>query len=229
MRDYDADVALEADSRLAVAAIVDAVKPATGFTGSNAVAELRAAERAALTPLENRHIRVLDSLRNAIPDDGVIYSDMTQLAYTGYAFYACNRPRSWHFPAGYGTLGYALPAAIGGQLASPETPVTVIVGDGGFQFTLQELGTAVENKLPLAIILWNNDSLAQIRDGMKARNIPTIGVNQHNPDFVKLAEAYGCRTAEPTSFAELEAAVKAAHAADGPTVIHLREDAGFLA
>lgn len=228
VRDYDAEVAMEADSRLAVAALVEAVAPATGFTGSNAVAELRAAERAALTPLENKHIRVLDSLRNAIPDNGVIYSDMTQLAYTGYAFYQTSLPRTWHFPAGYGTLGYALPAAIGGQLASPETPVAVIVGDGGFQFTLQELGTAVENKLPLAIILWDNDSLAQIRDGMKARNIPTIGVNQHNPDFIKLAEAYGCDTAEPASFAELEAAVTKAFAGDRPTVIRLREDADFL-
>ena len=122
-----------------------------------------------------------------------------------------------------------MPAAVGGKIANPKTPVAVIVGDGGFQFTLQELGTAVENKLPLAIILWNNNSLAQIRDGMVARDIPTIGVNQHNPDFVKLAEAYGCRTAEPGSFADLEDAVKAAFTADGPTVIHLRENASFLA
>jgi 5-guanidino-2-oxopentanoate decarboxylase len=228
VRDYDVDVAMEADSKLALAAITETVAPAAGFRESNAIAELRAAERAGLSPLEQKHVRVLDSLRNAIPDDGVIYTDMTQLAYTGYAFYRSALPRTWHFPAGFGTLGYALPAAIGGKIASPKTPVAVIVGDGGFQFTLQELGTAVENKLPLAIILWNNNSLAQIRDGMIARDIPTIGVNQHNPDFVKLAEAYGCRTAEPQSFAELEAAVKAAFAADGPTVIHVQESAPFL-
>lgn len=228
VRDYDVDVAMEADSKLALAAIAEKVAPATGFKNSSTIAELRAAERNALTPLEQKHVRVLDSLRNAIPDDGVVYTDMTQLAYTGYAFYRSAQPRTWHFPAGFGTLGYALPAAIGGKSASPRTPVAVIVGDGGFQFTLQELGTAVENKLPLAIILWNNNSLAQIRDGMISRDIPTIGVNQHNPDFIKLAEAYGCRTAEPDSFAELEAAVTAAFAADGPTVIHLRENAPFL-
>jgi 5-guanidino-2-oxopentanoate decarboxylase len=229
VRDYDVDVAMEADAKLAVAALAERVSPAKGFKDSNAIAELRAAERDGLTPLEQKHVRVLDSLRNAIPDDGVIYTDMTQLAYTGYAFYRSALPRTWHFPAGFGTLGYALPAAIGGKIASPETPVAVIVGDGGFQFTIQELGTAVENKLPLAIILWNNDSLAQIRDGMIVRDIPTIGVNQHNPDFVKLAEAYGCRTAEPESFEELEAAVKTAFDAGGPTVIHLRENAPFLA
>ncbi|MCM2474233.1 5-guanidino-2-oxopentanoate decarboxylase [Rhizobium sp. CG5] len=228
VRDYDAEIAMESDSRLAVAAITEKVAPAKGFSNTNAIAELRATEREGLSPLEKKHVRVLDSLRNAMPDEAVVYTDMTQLAYTGYAFFRSMLPRTWHFPAGYGTLGYALPAAIGGKLASPETPVAVIVGDGGFQFTLQELGTAVEQKLPLAIILWNNDSLAQIRDGMIARDIPTIGVNQHNPDFIKLADAYGCRTAEPKSFAELETAVTAAHSADGPTVILLREDADFL-
>ena len=70
--------------------------------------------------------------------------------------------------------------------------------------------------------------VAQIRDGMISRNIPTIGVNQYNPDFVKLAEAYGCLTAQPESFEELEMAVKTAFEAKGPTVIHVRESADFL-
>jgi 5-guanidino-2-oxopentanoate decarboxylase len=228
VRDYDAEVAIHADARLAVAAILAAVTPQSDLAAKDAVVKLRAAERGALSPLENKHIRVLETLRKALPDDGVIYSDMTQLAYTGYAFFAVHHPRSWHFPAGFGTLGYALPAAIGGKIASPGTPVVAIVGDGGFQFTLQELGTAVENRLPLAIILWNNDSLAQIRDGMKARNIPTIGVNQHNPDFIKLAEAYGCHAVEPSSLDDFHAAIDQAFRADRPTLIQLREDARFL-
>ena len=103
-----------------------------------------------------------------------------------------------------------------------------LVGDGGFQFTMQELGTAVENRLPLAILLWDNDSLAQIRDGMKARGIPTIGVDQLNPDFIALARAYGCATAEPTSLAEFESSLTTAFAGDRPTLIQLREDAPFL-
>ena len=163
-----------------------------------------------------------------MPDDGIVFADMTQLAYTGYAFYPCEKPRQWFFPAGYGTLGYALPAAIGGKIAAPERPVMVMVGDGGFQFTLQELGTAVEQQLPMAIILWNNDSLAQIRDGMISRAIPTIGVNQYNPDFLKLAEAYGCHTVSPDSLEALQDAVRQAHRADRPTVIEVRESAAFL-
>lgn len=229
-RDYDVEIAIHADADVALRAILATLPEASGgFTGSDAIAKVRDEERLALSPLECMHVKVLDALKEALPADGMVFTDMTQLAYTGYAFYRSDRPRQWFFPAGYGTLGYALPAAIGGQLAAPRRPVAVIVGDGGFQFTLQELGTAVEQKLPIAIILWNNNSLAQIRDGMIARNIPTIGVNQHNPDFLKLADAYGCRTAKPDSLTAFTAAVAKAFTADGPTVIELCEDAPFLA
>jgi 5-guanidino-2-oxopentanoate decarboxylase len=231
VRDYDAAVALQADASLALQAIVEQLR-ADDFNGTGIptaeVTAVRAAERAALRPIEQQHIEVLEALRAAMPADGIVFADMTQLAYTGYAFYPCEQPRQWFFPAGYGTLGYALPAAIGGKIAAPERAVMVMVGDGGFQFTLQELGTAVEQRLPMAIILWNNDSLAQIRDGMISRDIPTIGVNQHNPDFLKLAEAYGCLTARPDSLAALQQAVRDAHQAQLPTVIEVRESAAFL-
>src|SRR5581483_1035159 len=113
--------------------------------------------------------------------------------------------------------------------AAPHRPTVAMMGDGGFLFTLQELATAVEQKLPLAIVLWNNDSLAQIRDGMKARGIPTIGVNQLNPDYVALAKAFGCRTATPESLPAFEQALRGAFAADRPTLIEMREDAPYLA
>jgi 5-guanidino-2-oxopentanoate decarboxylase len=231
-RDYDAAVAIAADARTTVAALLIALGEAgdnrQGFLGREEIALLRRTEREKLTPLERKHVRVLESLRRALPAEGQVFTDMTQIAYTGYGFFACQRPKSWFFPAGYGTLGFALPAAIGGQLAAPSRPTVVLVGDGGFQFTLQELGTAVENRLPIGIVLWNNDSLAQIRDGMKARGIPTIGVNQFNPDFIALARAYGCRTAIPQSFDEFESSLSNAFAADRPTLIEMREDAAFL-
>jgi 5-guanidino-2-oxopentanoate decarboxylase len=234
-RDYDTAVAIAADARASLAALVAGLGEAPGekanhrgFLGTDEIARLRQAERAKLTALEQKHVKVLDALRRALPEAGQVFTDMTQIAYTGYCFFPCRRPRSWFFPAGYGTLGFALPAAIGGQLAAPERPTVALMGDGGFQFTQQELGTAVENRLPLAIVLWNNDSLAQIRDGMKARGIPIIGVDQLNPDFIVLARAYGCATAEPKSLAEFEASLTAAFAGDRPTLIQLREDAAFL-
>jgi 5-guanidino-2-oxopentanoate decarboxylase len=237
-RDYDSAVAIRADAKASLVAIGAALdklgapkdsKGAPGFKGGNEIAECRAAERAKLTPLEQKHIKVLEALRRAVPKDGIVFTDMTQIAYTGYGFYRCFDPKTWFFPAGYGTLGFALPAAIGGQLAAPTRPVVAMMGDGGFLFTMQELATAVEQKLPLAILLWNNDSLAQIRDGMKARGIPTIGVNQLNPDYIAVAKAFGCKTAQPNTLADFERALQDAFAADRPTLIEMREDASFLA
>jgi 5-guanidino-2-oxopentanoate decarboxylase len=232
-RDYDTAVAIRADagsSLVAIASALDALgAKGPGFKGNNEIAECRALERSRLSPLEQKHVKVLEALRRGVPRDGMVFTDMTQLAYTGYGFYAAFDPKTWFFPAGYGTLGFALPAAIGGQLAAPKRPVVALMGDGGFLFTLQELGTAVEQKLPLAIVLWNNDSLAQIRDGMKARNIPTIGVDQLNPDYITVAKAFGCKTAQPASLADFERALQEAFAADRPTLIEMREDASYLA
>ena len=232
-RDYDSAVAIRADAKASLVAIGAALDKLgaknTGFKTGNEIAECRAAERAALSPLEQKHIKVLEALRRAVPKDGMVFTDMTQIAYTGYGFYRCFDPKTWFFPAGYGTLGFALPAAIGGQLAAPKRPTVAMMGDGGFLFTMQELATAVEQKLPLAILLWNNDSLAQIRDGMKARNIPTIGVDQLNPDYIAVGKAFGCRTAQPNSLADFEKALQDAFAADRPTLIEMREDASYLA
>ena len=105
----------------------------------------------------------------------------------------------------------------------PDRAVAVIAGDCGLLFTVQELATAVEQRLPLAIVLWDNSCLAEIRDGMAVRGIPEIGVHPRNPDFIKLADSFGCATAEPQNAAALEAAVRAALEASGPTLIRLEE------
>ena len=223
--DYDPEIAMCADSAAALQCVMSHLPESKtqGFHGTDDIQTLRAVERDKLAPLEKAHIPVIDAIRRAIPKEGVVYTDMTQLAYTACAVYPCHTSNTFHFPAGFGTLGYGIPAAIGGKIASPDTPVAVFVGDGGFQFTLQELGTAVENELPMAIILWDNNSLAQIRDGMISRDIPTIGVNQFNPDFTALAKAYGCHVEEPNDLPSVEVAVKAAFGRNRPTVIRLRE------
>lgn len=233
VQDYDNALAIVGDAGAALDGIADVIEelglePASTLADGSDVVRVRAAEREALTPLEEKHIRVLEALRRGLPDDGMVFGDMTQIVYTAYAFFPTELPRRFFFPAGYGTLGFALPAAIGGQLAAPDRPTVVLAGDGGLLFTVQELATAVEQKLPMAIIVWNNSSLAQIRDGMRRRNIPEIGVNQLNPDYGMLAQAFGCRLSRPDSLTAFEQALTAAFAADGPTVIELNEDAPFL-
>ena len=178
--------------------------------------------------LERGPVNRLRDLRSLLPPDTIMFGDIAQLVYTGSAVMPTDRPRTWFYPAGLGTLGCALPGAIGAKIALPDRPVIVLVGDGGFLFTIQELATAVEEALAIPIVLWNNDSLAMIRDGMIKRGISQIGVNPKNPDFMKIAEGFGCHGVRPDSLASFASAADKALQASVPTVIEIREDADWL-
>jgi 5-guanidino-2-oxopentanoate decarboxylase len=167
--------------------------------------------------------RLLAAVRAAIPDDVAVFTDMTQAAYLGNYAFATDKPGTWFHPSGYGTLGYALPAAIGALVAQPARPVVALAGDFGIQFTSQELATAVELKLSLPIVIWNNSALGQIRDDMIAAGIPPTGVVGHNPDFLALARAYGAHAERARGPAELTAAIESARLRPGPTVLEAVE------
>ena len=164
---------------------------------------------------------VADAIKAALPDGTMIYSDMTQFAYAAKEFWDMDRPGHWHHPTGFGTLGYALPAAIGGAVARKGKPTMAIAGDYGFQYTIQELGTAVELGLSLPILVWDNGKLGEIEDSMVRAQIAPNAVIQRNPDFLKLAEAYGAASAAPRSLSELQTVVAKAFNANGPTLIHV--------
>lgn len=172
------------------------------------------AERPGIVPL-------CDALRAALPEDTMIYSDMTQFAYVAKEVWPMAHPGHWHHPTGFGTLGYAMPAAIGGALARRGRPTACIAGDYGFQYTVQELGTAVELGLPLPILLWDNGKLKEIEDSMVRAQIAPNAVIAHNPDFCALARAYGAHASSPESLAALRETVQAALRADRPTLIHM--------
>jgi len=166
--------------------------------------------------------KVLAAIHDALPSDAVIASDMTQIAYAANEIFDIELPRSWIHPVGFGTLGFALPAAIGAKAALPDRPVAAMMGDYGFQYTLNELGTAVELKQGLPILLWNNDALGQIRDDMVMKGIQPNAVTLRNPDFQALARAYGCGAELPRSLDGLRAAIAKALKAGTPTLIEMR-------
>ncbi len=166
-------------------------------------------------------IAIVDALRAVVPEDTMIYSDMTQLAYVAKEVWPMTQPEHWHHPSGFGTLGYALPAAIGGAIARPNHPTMAIAGDYGFQYTVQELGTAVELKQPLPIILWDNGKLKEIEDSMRRAQIAPNAVTAKNPDFVQLALAYGAYAAAPKTLDEMQRVVLDAFSSDRPTLIHI--------
>ena len=120
-------------------------------------------------------------------------------------------------------MGYGVPAAVGAQLAKPEAQVVAIVGDGGFQMTLPELSTAAIHKLPVKILIIDNKYLGMVRQWQHLFYDNRLsGVDLHgNPDFVKVAEAYGCKGVRISAPDELESKMKEAlEYNDGPCVIH---------
>ncbi len=227
---YPAAVPIVADAAAALGAIlldIGAVRPRPDAAGL--ASRARAAIEAGHNAAEARHARFFRALRNALPAEAIVFGDACQPGYSGPFLFHADRPRRWHYAAGYLTLGPSLPGAIGAKIASPETPVAVVIGDGGLMFTAQELLTAAEHRLPLPVIVWENGGYKQIRDGMRDGNVPRVGVDGINPDFPPLAAAMRCAFAEPASRDAFAEAVAAALAADRPTLILVHEDADWLA
>jgi 5-guanidino-2-oxopentanoate decarboxylase len=222
---HRAEMPVQADATLFAGALAAefAANGATASAGWEAgeIKRLRAAFRLEVESERPGIAAILDALGQVLPADTTIFSDMTQFAYVGKEVYNLNQPNRWHHPTGFGTLGYGLPAAIGGKIGLGDAPVVAIAGDYGFHYTMQELGVAVELGLSLPIILWDNGKLKEIEDAMRNAQIAPNAVVARNPDFCKLAEAFGARATRPADLTVLQADVKAALAADGPTLIHV--------
>ncbi|MFT5722786.1 MAG: acetolactate synthase-1/2/3 large subunit [Motiliproteus sp.] len=164
------------------------------------------------------------ALNQALPGLTIV-GDSTQPTYYAWLHYETEAPcRYFHAATGYGTLGYAIPAAIGVKLAHPDQPVIALIGDGAAQFTIGELASAVEAQVAVIFLIWNNSGYGEIRRYMDDCKVERIGVDIYTPDFIKIAEGFGCSTARPTTLEALKAALVEANGRQGPTVIEVLED-----
>jgi acetolactate synthase-1/2/3 large subunit len=171
--------------------------------------------------------RVVRALWEATRGQALMVSDVGQNQMWEAQYYLHDRPRGLLSSGGLGTMGFALPAAIGAQLAQPDAPVWVTVGDGGFQMNLQELATVVQERLPIKIAILNNGFLGMVRQwqemffGRRYSASPLLG-----PDFVRLAEAYGILGLRATRPDEVALAIAQASAHPGPALIdfHVTQD-----
>ncbi|BCX68150.1 5-guanidino-2-oxopentanoate decarboxylase [Pseudomonas izuensis] len=222
---YPCAVALHGDAQQTLTAVLERL-PTDVRNADVAIAKvaaLREAIQAGHGPLQSIHQAILQRIAAELPANAFISTDMTQLAYTGNYAYASQATRSWLHPTGYGTLGYGLPAGIGAKFGAPQRPGLVLVGDGGFLYTAQELATAVEElDSPLVVLLWNNDALGQIRDDMIGLDIEPIGVLPRNPDFAALGRAFGCTVSQPQNLAELQTDLRHGFNRNGVTLIELK-------
>ncbi|MBC7316365.1 MAG: acetolactate synthase large subunit, partial [Chloroflexi bacterium] len=163
---------------------------------------------------------VIRTIWEATDGEALMVTDVGQNQMWEAQYYLHNRPRGLISSGGLGTMGFALPAAIGVAMGRPDCRVWVVAGDGGFQMTLQELATVMQEKLPLKIAILNNGFLGMVRQWQELfYNKNYSGSPLLGPDFVKLAEAYSIPGLRVTKKEEVVEAVQRAEAMEGPVLI----------
>ncbi len=149
--------------------------------------------------------QVLEKFDSCTPPDTIVTTEVGQHQMWASMFYTYRKPRTFLTSGGLGTMGYGLPAAVGAQMAMPERLVVDIAGDGSIQMNIQELMTAVENELPIKILILNNGHLGMVRQWQElfyGRNYVATNM-ERQPDFVLLAQAYGAEGYRITTEQEL--------------------------
>ena len=174
---------------------------------------------AEMTVRYRRYLDTLALIRDSL-NNVIIAGDSTQLIYAGNCAFGMEAPSSYFNSAmGFGTLGYALPAAIGAALANPQRPVVAISGDGGLQFCLAELATAIDEKLNVTLIVHENGGYQEINNFMQSNAIEPLGVNVMIPDLAAIATACGWQFGRLGSLDQLPEVLSIATAGTLPTLI----------
>ena len=164
----------------------------------------------------------LRAIEGSLPSDAIVALDSTQLGYSAHWWLPASRSRSWLAPYGFGTLGCALPMAIGAAVAAPERPVLAIVGDGGWLFTVAEMAAAKELNCNITLVLWDNGGYQQIRQSFDDVKAPRMGVDVSSHDPSMIARGFGWEAQDVDTPEQLGAAFGSALAAGGPQFIRIR-------
>ena len=167
-------------------------------------------------------ISYLKVIRQCLGEQGVLVDELTQVGFASRLVYPVYRPRTFLCTGYMGTLGWGFPTALGAKVARPDRPVVSITGDGGFMFAAAELATAVQHGIALVTVLFNNNQYGNVQQMQRSLyGGRVIASDLVNPDFVRFAQSFGARGVQVGSPRELAAALAAALAASGPTLIEV--------
>ncbi len=221
-RNVTPTVGVVGDAQLALASLIALVAtdmPRTARTAELAAIKERAADR--LFELQPQHA-IAAAIRAAVPDDGIIVSEMTQVGYYSGVGMPIYNPRTYLTPGYQGTLGYGYATALGAQVGNPDKRVVALCGDGGFMYNVQELATAKQHNIPLVGIVFNDGAFGNVKRIQKARlGGHTYGSELQNPDFVALARAFGVNGVRASGPDALEGALREALATNEPSLIEV--------
>jgi thiamine pyrophosphate-dependent acetolactate synthase large subunit-like protein len=189
-KNYRVDVLLEGDAARVTATLAERVGERDGL---GALARrLQEARAEACAALDSRGLRFLDAMRFALPEDAVVVADMCIPGYWLAGFFTPPAPRRLQVPLGWGTLGYAFPAALGAALAGAG-PAVAVAGDGGFLYACGELATVAQEQIPLTTVVVDDGGYGMLRYDQDVEGRERYGVDLRTPDFAALAGAFGIR------------------------------------
>ncbi len=167
---------------------------------------------------------VLEQIRKALPAEAMVFNDPTTIVFWARSYWKCFAPRTWFVPSGFGSLGFALPTAIGAAFARPGVPSVAMIGDAGVMFTIQDLMTAVEHKVPVIVMVFNDRGYGVERRHQDHLYGRRSGVDLLPPDFVALAKAFGAKGVRVDDLKKVGETVKSALGETGPVLIEVMVD-----
>jgi acetolactate synthase-1/2/3 large subunit len=223
MRRAPPDVALLADSDAGTRALLAALRRlvVTRAARRQAIRAARAAAEADIQAVQPQ-VSYLRAIREVLPEQGLLTDEISQMGFTSWYAFPVYRPRTFISSGYQGTLGSGFPTALGVKVAHPDQPVVAMCGDGGFMFAVQELATAVQFGIGVVTLVFNNNAFGNVRRDQREQFAGRVlGADLHNPDFLKLADAFGVRAERVASPAALRTTLSRALESGAPWLIEV--------
>jgi acetolactate synthase-1/2/3 large subunit len=218
------DVPIVADAADAARALTRAVARRDGGARRSAIGDAKAFASEAIAKAQPQQ-GFIEAIRAALPEDGILVDEMTQVAYIAWNGYQAYQPRTFITSGFSGTLGYGFPTALGVKAANPDRAVVSIAGDGGFLYAGTELATAVHHGINLVTVVFDNASYGNVlRDQKRLYDGRHAGSLLTSPDFETFARAFGTRAWRAEDPDQLRSALPEALAADAPALIVVPSD-----
>ena len=222
-KNVNVDVPIVGDLKLVLRELNRRVKPATHVEWIQRIEDLKRDHPSMLVRDTDKLIPqyVVKELSEATDGNAIVVTGVGQHQMWAAQHYTYRHPRSLITSGGSGAMGYEVPGAMGAQVGRPDKVVWSVAGDGGFQMTMAELATLVENKIPVKFAIINNSFLGMVRQWQEFfyhKSYVATGYS-HNPDFVKLAEAFGMLGIRVTDKTQVRSAIMQAMEYDGPALV----------
>jgi acetolactate synthase-1/2/3 large subunit len=223
-KNYPAEVRLIADAREGLQALLEEVRrqevPAQRWPDAE-LNDLRQLQAQWLQDKAPNQCEIIHRMQTVLPEETVLVSGITNVAYWSYFAYQARRPRTFITSSYFATLGYSFPVSLGAKVAAPDRPVVAITGDGGFMYALPELATAVQYHIGVVVVVFVDNAFGASKNDQRTRyKGRVVGTEVYNPSFAEVAKAFGARgmRIEPD---RIDTALQEALASGEPTVIEV--------